>query len=193
MSKKHKPPRGLSIARVIPFPNHWMFVSILIVMACCAACDRGQHGVDRVPTAGASSQQEADSQEIQLVQSAGLGDPAKVDQLIQSGANVNYQDKLTGITPLIEAARFGRTNVVPLLLRSGADPNLCDRHGMTAMIHAITGGDKNADLVGMLLTAGANPFIADDRGSTSFDYAKALPPRPTILKILGTSTKQTVK
>jgi len=62
------------------------------------------------------------------------GDTARVAQLIALGEDVNR--KSLGKTPLIFAARYNRTEIIALLLDSGADPKLrCDR-GHTALEHA---------------------------------------------------------
>ena len=62
------------------------------------------------------------------------GDAAAVRWMIARGENVN--GKSLGKTPLIFAARYNRTEIIALLLDSGADPKLrCDR-GQTALEYA---------------------------------------------------------
>lgn len=59
---------------------------------------------------------------------ASTGMPRIVAIMIAHGANVNSKDKY-GVTPLMEAARCGKTAIVRLLLEAGADPRAKDKAG----------------------------------------------------------------
>ena len=48
-----------------------------------------------------------------------------IQELINAGANVNYQSS-NGITAIIEAAEYGTPELVKLLLAAGANINLKD-------------------------------------------------------------------
>lgn len=61
-----------------------------------------------------------------LVTAAGDGNIARVEELLQQGANANYKLFDSGITPLIAAASAGYIDVAEILLNSGADINLKD-------------------------------------------------------------------
>jgi ankyrin repeat protein len=148
-------------------------LSGLIALAVCISCNSQPKSTKAKDIRGA-----------ELVLAAGRGDGVNVEKLLKLGAAVNHRDPVTKLTPLIQAARFGRTNTLVILLQAGADPNLQDRMGFTALTHAILGNDKNAPLVQILLDAGADPMIRDDHAFTAFDYAKASPPRTEILKLL---------
>jgi ankyrin repeat protein len=65
--------------------------------------------------------------------------PAAVRVLIEAGADVN-QTAPSGLTPLMLAAAQGEGEIFELLLDAGADPNVRYR-GMTALHHAVLGGD----------------------------------------------------
>jgi uncharacterized protein len=58
--------------------------------------------------------------------------PRKVRWLREHGADINAQS-LDGTTPLLFAARVGNNALVQYLLAEGADPNLRDRNGVSAM------------------------------------------------------------
>lgn len=53
------------------------------------------------------------------------GDKAMVEALVKAGADIDRRDTHTEHTPLIEAARRGKTGMVRLLLDLGADQNKC--------------------------------------------------------------------
>jgi ankyrin repeat protein len=50
----------------------------------------------------------------------------KIEELIKSGADVNYADPYSGITPLIIALEYQNTRTIQILLEHGADPNKKD-------------------------------------------------------------------
>jgi ankyrin repeat protein len=72
-------------------------------------------------------------------------------------------------TPLLVAARHGRTEAVEVLLRAGADANSVNRWQITALHEAV--GSGNAQTATKLLKAGADPATMDRSGKTAFAYA----------------------
>ncbi len=104
--------------------------------------------------------------------------------LIELGANVNARSKrlefpdfvfktagmiyavqpVGNWTPLMFAARDGAVNAVRALADSGADLNLVDPDGTTALTLAIING--HFDTATALLDKGANPNVADKNGMT---------------------------
>ena len=71
---------------------------------------------------------------------------------------------------LIDTAASGNSAAVQRLLAAGADPNVRDRFGRTALVeataHALFYGDHSA-VVQQLLAAGADPNIQDPDGETA--------------------------
>jgi uncharacterized protein len=65
-------------------------------------------------------------------------------------------------TPLMYAARQGAVDGARALAEAGADLNLTDPDGTTALVLAIINGHYN--LAAMLLDRGADPNVADSRG-----------------------------
>ena len=63
-----------------------------------------------------------------------------VELLLQQGAGVNVQGTLEGFTPLMTAAAEGLLDIVRLLLVHGADRNLEDQDGDTALSFAKRNG-----------------------------------------------------
>ncbi len=78
----------------------------------------------------------SDSLGIQLLDAADIGNYELVVQLLNHGANINFQDK-KGYTPLIVASEKGRYSCVKALLLNGADVNLAAKGGYNALDQAV--------------------------------------------------------
>lgn len=62
------------------------------------------------------------------------GDFETVKKMVEFGSDVN--EKSNGMTPLMIASRYNRVEIVELLLKNGANINLKDSKGKTALQHA---------------------------------------------------------
>ncbi len=69
------------------------------------------------------------------------------------------------------AAGYGRHDAVKLLLGRGADPDLQDNRGMTALMIAVH--SKSAASVAELLNHGARTDMTDRKGRTASELAVA--------------------
>ena len=72
----------------------------------------------------------------------------------------------------------GHTNIAKLLLDNGANVNVTNFNGATALIYAATFAKK--DIVNLLLENGADITIKDDRGNTAMDHAQMQDAKPII-------------
>ena len=88
-----------------------------------------------------------------LLESAKLGDLARVQQLIASGASVNASDR-RGFTPLMWASAGGSVAVAKQLLDGGAAVDARSNDGFTALMLASANGF--ADVTRALLLRGAD-------------------------------------
>ena len=86
-----------------------------------------------------------DGQFVNPLVGAGSVDVAKL--LISRGAQINTAS-FNGETPLISAAGMNRKDLVQYLLSVGADPEIQDRQGLTAI--AVAKGSQAADAVAVL-------------------------------------------
>ncbi len=114
------------------------------------------------------------SSSIPLTQAVTSGDEKAVAALLAKGANVN-ESTSGGQTALILAVIFGRTNLVKLLVKAGADPHLRDnlglnalewaqRRGLTEVLAILTNGGK--------VNVAPAPFIkTEGTGKISFRTA----------------------
>ncbi|OVA14292.1 Protein kinase domain [Macleaya cordata] len=93
---------------------------------------------------------------VRLMYLANEGDLEGINELLDSGINVNFRD-IDGRTALHIAACQGRTDVVELLIRRGAEIDRKDRWGSTPLADAIY--YKNHGVIKLLEKHGAKPLM----------------------------------
>lgn len=101
--------------------------------------------------------------------------------LLERGWNVNEQ--VGGRTLLHHDANHGHGRRVRLLLELGADPNIQDDMGRTAL-HLVCARGTGSETIRALIAAGANPGARDNEGITPRDRAACARSR-TALHVLG--------
>ena len=111
----------------------------------------------------------------------GDGNAETVATLIRAGANVNFASERDGCTALSEVVRQADIVVTQLLVDAGADLNVVDHDGWTALFVAVSmSGDDmdihrsavHAQMVQILLDAGAETDTKDlDYGVTALMWA----------------------
>ena len=95
--------------------------------------------------------------DLPLIEAVKAGDAARVDTLIEQGANAGAAAP-DGTTALHWAARAAAVDLVERLLAAGADPESANRYGVTPLALAAESGEPA--VVDALLTAGADPNTA---------------------------------
>ncbi|MFD0862375.1 ankyrin repeat domain-containing protein [Sungkyunkwania multivorans] len=88
--------------------------------------------------------------------------------LIAHAEDINGSSKMG--TPLMAATYKGDVEIVRMLLKKGADPNISDPNGTTALIYATM--FQNKEIVKMLIEADADIYHIDNKGKSAYDYAK---------------------
>ncbi|XP_035135647.3 2-5A-dependent ribonuclease isoform X2 [Callithrix jacchus] len=106
-----------------------------------------------------------------LIEAVQKEDVGLVRQLLEGGANVNFQEEEGGWTALHNAVQMGREDIVKLLLLHGADPVLRKKNGATPFIIAAIEG--NVKLLELFLSKGADVNECDFYGFTAFMEAAA--------------------
>jgi ankyrin repeat protein len=130
-----------------------------------------------------------------LMWAAAEGQPAMVKLLVEHGAEVDARSNVNqwerqvtaeprmqarpsgGFTPLLYAARKGCTECARLLLKAGADKNLTDPDGVSAMLLATV--NFNFDVAALLVTEGANVNKWDTWGRSALYAAVDMNTLPT--------------
>ncbi len=97
------------------------------------------------------------------------GQTYEVEKLIKEGADPNETESSFGATALTIASYFGYVEIVKVLLKNGAKPNITDRIGCTALMCASRNG--YTEIVKLLLENGADPNIKDNIGLNALDRA----------------------
>lgn len=120
--------------------------------------------------------------ETALMWAAAEDHVAATQALIEAGAEINTRSRVLdtpklkfprsggpntpfpvgGWTPLMYAARQGALGTAQVLVEVGADLNVQDPDGTTALVLAII--NAHYDLAALLVEKGANPNLADDTG-----------------------------
>src|SRR5688500_16261511 len=97
------------------------------------------------------------------------GDRAKLQQLVQSGADVNLAQG-DGMTALHWAAEHGDSAMAATLLRSRANVKATTRIGDYTPLH-VAARNGSAAVVRMLLAAGSDARAVTSSGATSLHFA----------------------
>jgi ankyrin repeat protein len=93
-------------------------------------------------------------------------DTAKIEQLLLSGVDINTQDKTSGTSVLmIAGSYYYYDNIVEYLISNGAEVNLKDNEGKTALLWASSNSLPNAKI---LVANGARVNEAANDGMTPF-------------------------
>lgn len=103
-----------------------------------------------------------------LIEKVFIQDLEGLENLITTGVDVNAQDQSSGSTALMLACSYGFYDMVKLLLSRGADPDIGDSRGITALMAAVRVSKEMTD---MLLEHGADPGIRAQDGVTAFTHS----------------------
>lgn len=112
-----------------------------------------------------SSQEQELEVDDSLVGSIVSGNARRVKEAIARGFDVNERYSFRGklITPIVEASLQGNIEIVDLLLEAGANPNVTQQSGETALAVAAQNGEYT--VTSKLLEAGADPNIVTPVGT----------------------------
>lgn len=96
----------------------------------------------------------------------------RIEFLLNAGANPDYRDPRSEISPMYLAAGGNRPDILELLLKHKGDPNLTGKRGQTLLMVAVMQfRDKNVDL---LMRYGADISRTNERGDSVADTAAGM-------------------
>ena len=131
---------------------------------------------------GKSSARSASSSDVQraygICDAARDGNESAFMELLGKGANINTTEGGNlDFSPLMWASEQGNIGMLRLLLKSGADPNLRNKRGVTALMLAANNG--HTGVIKMLLDGGANPHfevggVSALSGAAAFGHVEAV-------------------
>ena len=87
-----------------------------------------------------------------------------VEQHIKAGTNINKKDAISGSTPLITAASFGKEKIAKALIDGGADLTIKNNDGATALHTAAF--FCRVEIVQLLIDANADKSARNNFGAT---------------------------
>jgi len=105
-----------------------------------------------------------------MMMAAGRGHLNCVQVLVESGADINLQDKRKGLTALKFAVGEARVDVARYLLDQGADVNETDHFGRTGLMFAA--GQGSIPMVALFLERGADVNQKDVYQNTALTNAE---------------------
>ena len=94
-----------------------------------------------------------------------------VQQHIAAGSNINVKDPFGGSSPLISASVFGKPEIAKALINAGANLNVQNNDGSTALHTAAF--FCRPEIVKMLLDRGADKTIKNNYNSTPYETVAA--------------------
>lgn len=156
------------------------FVAVLLFNACMQS---GNNNNSRLGN-NVEVKSKAETPKIDLQTAIISGNLEAVKKHVEAGTDINMKDQMSGATPLILAATFGKPAIAKALIDAGANLNLKNNEGSTAL-HAAAFFCR-VEIVQMLIDAGAdktikNKYEATPRETVAGPFAETKPVYEMIL------------
>lgn len=137
----------------------------LVLLLLTAAC--GQSGTKTKEQANSNTEVKSVVDEPDMdIQAAILSDNLQVvKEHIKAGTDLNKKDAMSGSTPLITAASFGKIKIAQELIDAGVDLALKNNDGATALHTAAFFG--RVEIVQMLIDAKVDKSVRNNFGATA--------------------------
>jgi ankyrin repeat protein len=137
----------------------------LVLLLITAAC--GQSGNKKKAEVASHTETESviDAPEMNIQAAILSNNIEVVKQHIEAGTDINKKDVMSGSTPLITAASFGKNKIAQELIDAGADLTLKNNDGATALHSAAF--FCRVEIVQMLIDAKADKSVRNNFGATA--------------------------
>jgi ankyrin repeat protein len=124
------------------------------------ACDKHFSGRSDVHIAAAAACLLSNGATHSLFSAIAIDDASLVGAIISGSPEINLDQPVAGEIPLHAAAKRGCTKAAKVLLKSGANVNLHDANGTTALMQATDVHDEyGSDMINLLTDWGAKPKV----------------------------------
>ena len=141
-----------------------LFISLLILLL-TSACAKSGNNSNSKSAANTNTESIVTKPKINIHEAVLSGNLEAVKQHIAAQTNINEKDAMSGSTPLISAASFGKNEIAKVLIDAGADLAIKNNDGSTAL-HAAAFFCR-VEIVQMLIDAKADKTIKNNFGATA--------------------------
>lgn len=124
---------------------------------------------DAIPSQEAAAHFVVSTADLALIQASLDGDANAATQALAQGARLEIRHGLNGLTPLMLAIYRDHLELVPLLLKQGANVNTSNLEGQSPLIMAAAGGQT--EIIASLLASGAQCNAVDHAGNSALMWA----------------------
>jgi len=122
-----------------------------------------------------------------LFESVKKGDVEATKHQIAAGVNVNSQQDNDKKSPLHEAARIGKLELVNILIDNKANVNITDKDGVVPLQIAVSSQNADVALCRALLDAKADPTVHATSGMSVMHYA-VLSSNVEVVRLIATQS-----
>lgn len=119
----------------------------------------------------ADKEEKVKAPKMDIHAAAFMGNIEMIKQHIKAGSDLNVIESVGGSSPLISATVFGKTEVAIALIEAGADLNITNNEGSTALHSAAF--FCRYDIVKALIEKGADKTIKNKSGATALESVQA--------------------
>jgi len=139
-----------------------LFIISILMLLLTSAC--AQSGSTSKADASTTVESVISKPKINITEAVISGNLEAVKQHIEAQNDINQKDAMSGSTPLITAASFGKNKIAQALIDAGADLTIKNNDGSTALHAAAFFG--RVEIVQMLIDAKADKTIKNNFGAT---------------------------
>ncbi|WP_232829111.1 ankyrin repeat domain-containing protein [Aureibaculum luteum] len=135
-----------------------------IILLITNACTKSTKSTDTRSENNLKSETKVEQPKTDIQTAIMSGDLSIVKQHIAAGTNINMKDQMSGATPLISAATFGKINMVKILMEAKADLNIKNNDGASAL--HVAAFFCRVEIVQLLIDAKADKTSKNNFGAT---------------------------